>query len=259
MTGPSGQLLAHAAQARRKDLRDAVVAARKAFAGWSGATAYNRGQVLYRIAEMMEGRHEQFAAEVAAAEGGRSPRPPRRWTRPSTAGSGTPAGPTSTPRWPAARTRSPGRTSTSRCPSRPAWSALSRRRSRRCSGFVSVVAPVIDDRQHRRGAGLARAAAAGGVAGRGAGHLGPAGRGAQPAHRFGGRAAPWLASHRDVNCLDLTGVALADRVALRQAAADNVKRVFSPAGWTRRRTGTSRLAAFVETKTVWHPDRVSRR
>ena len=51
-------------------MRDAVVAARKAFAGWSGATAYNRGQVLYRVAEMLEGRREQFAAEVQAAEGG---------------------------------------------------------------------------------------------------------------------------------------------------------------------------------------------
>ena len=68
VTAPSGRLLAHAAQASRKDLRDAVSAARKAFAGWSGATAYNRGQVLYRIAEMLEGRREQFVAEVMAAE-----------------------------------------------------------------------------------------------------------------------------------------------------------------------------------------------
>ena len=68
VTTPSGRLLAHAAQASRKDLRDAVSAARKAFAGWSGATAYNRGQVLYRIAEMLEGRREQFVAEVVAAE-----------------------------------------------------------------------------------------------------------------------------------------------------------------------------------------------
>jgi acyl-CoA reductase-like NAD-dependent aldehyde dehydrogenase len=66
----SGDLLAHAAQASRKDLRDAVVAARKAFAAWSGATAYNRGQVLYRVAEMLDGRREQFAAEVAESEGG---------------------------------------------------------------------------------------------------------------------------------------------------------------------------------------------
>ena len=72
VTGPDGTLLAHAAQASRKDLRDAVTAARKAFAGWSRATAYNRGQVLYRIAEMLEGRREQFVAEIVAAEGGTS-------------------------------------------------------------------------------------------------------------------------------------------------------------------------------------------
>src|ERR1700761_6864917 len=64
------ELLAHAAQASRKDVRDAVVAARKAFGGWSKATAYNRGQILYRVAEMLEGRRGQFADEVAAAEGG---------------------------------------------------------------------------------------------------------------------------------------------------------------------------------------------
>lgn len=64
-----GKFLANAAHASRKDVRDAVAAARKAFPGWAGATAYNRGQVLFRIAEVMEGRREQFATEVAAAEG----------------------------------------------------------------------------------------------------------------------------------------------------------------------------------------------
>jgi acyl-CoA reductase-like NAD-dependent aldehyde dehydrogenase len=64
-----GSLLAHAAQASRKDVRDAVVAARQAVAGWSGASAYNRGQVVYRIAEILDGRRAQFAAEVGAAEG----------------------------------------------------------------------------------------------------------------------------------------------------------------------------------------------
>ena len=58
------------ARASRKDVRDAVRAARAAFAKWSGATGYNRGQVLYRVAEMLEGRRAQFVAEVAAAEGG---------------------------------------------------------------------------------------------------------------------------------------------------------------------------------------------
>src|SRR5690606_26384417 len=62
-----GNFLANAAKASRKDARDAVVAARKAFPGWSGAIAYNRGQILYRIAEMMEGRRAQFIDEVQAA------------------------------------------------------------------------------------------------------------------------------------------------------------------------------------------------
>ena len=74
VTSAKGELLAHAAQASRKDVRDAVVAARKAFGGWSKATAYNRGQILYRVAEMLEGRREQFADEVAAAEGGSAKR-----------------------------------------------------------------------------------------------------------------------------------------------------------------------------------------
>ncbi|MFZ2964827.1 MAG: aldehyde dehydrogenase family protein, partial [Rhodoglobus sp.] len=64
-----GAFLANAALASRKDARDAVVAARAAVPGWSGATAYNRGQVLYRIAELLEGRREQFAEELAAVDG----------------------------------------------------------------------------------------------------------------------------------------------------------------------------------------------
>jgi acyl-CoA reductase-like NAD-dependent aldehyde dehydrogenase len=66
--------LANACRASRKDLRDAVRAARKAFDGWADKTAMNRGQVLYRVAELMEGRREQFVAEVAAAEGLRDPK-----------------------------------------------------------------------------------------------------------------------------------------------------------------------------------------
>jgi hypothetical protein len=76
-----GRFLANAALASRKDVRDAVVAARKAQPGWARATAYNRGQVLYRVAEMLE-------ATPAA------PIPSPKWTLPSTAGSGMRAGPT---------------------------------------------------------------------------------------------------------------------------------------------------------------------
>jgi len=69
VTDTHGRFLANAARASRKDVRDAVVAARTAQPGWASATAYNRGQILYRVAEIMEGRREQFAAEVADAEG----------------------------------------------------------------------------------------------------------------------------------------------------------------------------------------------
>ena len=67
--GPDGRVLANAVRASRKDLRDAVRVARNAFPEWDGRTAMNRGQILYRTAEMMEGRRAQFEAEVAEAEG----------------------------------------------------------------------------------------------------------------------------------------------------------------------------------------------
>ena len=73
VAGADGTLLANACRASRKDVRDGVRAARKAFDGWASKTAMNRGQVLYRVAELMEGRREQFADEVALAEGIRAP------------------------------------------------------------------------------------------------------------------------------------------------------------------------------------------
>jgi acyl-CoA reductase-like NAD-dependent aldehyde dehydrogenase len=66
---PAGEPLANACRASRKDVRDAVRAARKASDGWAARTAMNRGQILYRVAELMEGRRAQFMAEVAAGEG----------------------------------------------------------------------------------------------------------------------------------------------------------------------------------------------
>jgi hypothetical protein len=71
---------------------------------------------------------------------------------------------------------------------------------------------------------------------------------------FTAELGPWLASHRDVNAIDLTGVAPGERVALQRAAADNVKRVYIPDDSDfEDEPGTERLTAFVETKTVWHP------
>ena len=70
MQDSKGKFVANAAKASRKDVRDAVVAARKAFPGWSGRTAYNRAQILYRIAEVMEDRRPQFVQAVQQSEGG---------------------------------------------------------------------------------------------------------------------------------------------------------------------------------------------
>ena len=69
VSAKDGTPLANACRGSRKDLRDAVRAARKAFPGWADRTAMNRGQILYRVAELMEGRRDQFVDEVAAAEG----------------------------------------------------------------------------------------------------------------------------------------------------------------------------------------------
>ena len=250
----SGALLAHAAQASRKDVRDAVVAARKAFPGWSAATAYNRGQVIYRVAEMLDGRREQFAAELAAAEGGTADEALRSvgdsidrivwyagWADKfaQVAGSANPiAGPYFN----------------FSLPEPTGVVAILAPQESSLLGFVSVLAPVLctgntavivaSERRPLPAVSLSEVLATSDLPGGVANVL----------TGFTNELAPWLASHRDVNAIDLTGVAAADRADLQRAAADNVKRVYIPAGedWTDE-PGTERLTAFVETKTVWHP------
>jgi len=254
VASPVGELLAHAAQASRKDVRDAVVAARKAFPGWSGATAYNRGQVLYRIAEMLDGRREQFAAEVRAAEGGSAAAAVATvehaidrwvwyagWADKYAQVTGS-ANPVAGPYFNFSLPEPTGVV----CALAPQKSSL--------LGLVSVVAPIITtgnttvivaSRERPLPAvSLAEVLATSDLPG-GAVNL---------LTGFPAELAPWLASHRDVNAIDLTGVDPADRPALQRAAADNVKRVFAPADedW-QPDPSTARLAAFVETKTVWHP------
>src|SRR5437879_3527269 len=67
--GAKGEFLAHVPRGSRKDVRDAVKAARGAFAGWAGKTAFNRGQILYRAAEMLEERHAEFVDAVVRSTG----------------------------------------------------------------------------------------------------------------------------------------------------------------------------------------------
>ena len=246
VTAPSGEVV-QAAQASRKDVRDAVVAARSAFGKWSGATAYNRGQILYRIAEMLEGRRAQFADYVGADEVDAAI---DLWVHyagwadkyAQVVGSTNPvAGPYFTFSLP-----EPVGVVAVLAPSSPSL-----------LGLVATVAPVIVTGNTAvvvasESAPLAAISFAevlatsdlpGGVINLLTG--------------FSAELAPWLASHRDVNALDLTGALPGARADLAAAAAENVKRVYVPKSSSAAKfpaaPGLSRLNAFVETKTVWHP------
>ena len=254
VTTAKGAFLANAALASRKDARDAVVAARAAQPGWSGATAYNRGQVLYRIAELLEGRHAQFTAEIAASEGVSAAVAGRQvdaavdtwvwyagWTDKfaQVAGSGNPvAGPyfnLSVPE--------PTGVVAIVAPQEATGASL--------LGFVSVVAPalvagntvvVIADEAHPLSAiSLAEVLATSDVPGGVVNVLT-----GSPAE-----IAPWLASHADVNALDLTGAGALDWVELEIAAADTLTRVIGPEPGVPDRS-LGRILALTETKTVWH-------
>jgi acyl-CoA reductase-like NAD-dependent aldehyde dehydrogenase len=255
VSSAAGEFLANAAAGSRKDVRDAVVAARAAFGGWSGATAYNRGQVLYRVAELLEGRRVQFASEVAAAEGLSSAEALAavdaavdRWVwyagwtdkvAQVLGGSNPVAGPylnLSTPE----PTGVVGVLA-------PADSSL--------LGLVSVLAPVLatgntavllaSETRPLPAVTLTEVLATSDV---------PAG----VVNVITGRlaeTAPRLASHADVNAIDLTGAPAELATELEIAAADNLKRVLRPAGepdWAAE-PGLERLRAFLEIKTVWHP------
>lgn len=250
-----GKLLANASLASRKDARDAVVAARKAFGGWSGRTAYNRAQIVYRIAEVLEGRREQFEAELRAAEGITAAKARTYvdaaidrlvwyagWADKLTQVVGN-ANPVAGPYFNLS-TPEPSGVIAVVAPKGPLL------------GLVSVVAPlivtgntvvVIASEAHpltaiTLGEVMATSDLPGGVVNVLTGSQ--------------AEIAPWLASHMDVNGIDLTGVTDADLAAeLEVAAADNLKRVRRPSpteDWLAE-PGLDRMTAFQETKTVWHP------
>jgi acyl-CoA reductase-like NAD-dependent aldehyde dehydrogenase len=253
-----GDFWANAAHASRKDARDAVSAARRAFPGWSAKTPYNRGQVVYRCAELLEGRRDQFVDDVRRGEGLTAYAADETVSRSidrlvwyagwadkvaAVVGSSNPvAGPYfdfSTPE------------------PTGVVAALAPQNSS-LLGLVSVVAPIIVTgntcvvtSSYRRpvpAVALAEVLATSDV---------PAG----VVNVLSGQLAdtvPTLASHMDVNAIDLTGAAGdAEHAAkLEEAAAENLKRVLrappQEPDWTSD-PGLTRLRAFLELKTVWHP------
>jgi acyl-CoA reductase-like NAD-dependent aldehyde dehydrogenase len=253
-----GRFVANAALASRKDARDAVSAARKAFPGWSGRTAYNRAQVVYRVAEVMEDRRPQFVDAVRQGEGGTAAAAANvvgaaidrlvwyaGWADKITQVVGN-ANPVAGPFFNLSTPEATGVVAVLA----PAGSSL--------LGLISVVAPVIvtgntvvvaasPDRPLPAvtfAEVLATSDVPGGVVNLLTGPL--------------SSTAPTLASHMDVNAIDLTGVAgdAEQAQALEVAAADNLKRVRrAPAAepdWSAD-PGLDRMTGFLEIKTVWHP------
>jgi len=250
-----GNFMANAALASRKDLRDAVVAARKGYTTWSKATAYNRGQVIYRIAEMLEGRRLEFVELIMISTGTSSKLATAEveaaidrlvhyagWTDKLAAVLGS-ANPVSSPYL---------------CYSAPEPTGVVGILAPTGSpllGLISVIAPVITggnscvviaaEQDPCVAITFAEVAATSDV---------PAG----VVNILTGKItelAPHLAAHADVNALDLTGASAELRESLEQAAAETVKRVYVPKGVPdfSAAPGTARLRAFLEIKTVWHP------
>jgi acyl-CoA reductase-like NAD-dependent aldehyde dehydrogenase len=253
VASPKGDFLANAALASRKDARDAVAAARGAVKGWSGATAYNRGQVLYRVAEILEGRRVQFVDEIVQQTGLSSSAATAevdeaidRWVWYAgwcdkfgqVAGNGNPvAGPyfnISVPE----PTGVVGVVA-------PQDTAL--------VGLVSAIAPalvtgnsvvvVASQRFPLSAISLAEVLATSDVPGGVVNVLT-----GSPAE-----IAPWLASHPDVHALDLVGAGDLDWIDLEIAAAETLTRVLPPEnGSNAAAPSLARITAFTETKTIWH-------
>ncbi|HEU4448931.1 MAG TPA: aldehyde dehydrogenase family protein [Gaiellaceae bacterium] len=229
---------ANVALGSRKDVRDAVRAARGAFPRWAGMTAYNRGQVLYRVAEMMEGRRAQFAELVGAdAEVDEAI---DRWVwyagwadkLAQVLGASNPvAGPYFNFTIP-----EPTGVVGIVAPEEPPLAGLVSRLAPAIVGGNAVVV-LASERRPLAAVTLAEVLATADVPG-GVVNLVT---GRKP------ELAPVLASHMDVNALDLAGAP--DEAELERLAADNVKRV------VRNGEGQSpwHAAAFLEMKTVWHP------
>jgi len=252
VTTPKGAFLANAAQGSRKDARDAVVAARSAVSGWSGATGYNRGQVLYRIAELLEGRRAQFVDEIVQSEGVSAAGAAvdaaidvwvwyAGWADKYAQVSGT-ANPVSGPYFNLSVPEPTGVV---------AAIAPQQRKGASLLGLAAVVAPVILTGNTvvvvanelaplsaiSLGEVLATSDVPGGVVNILTG---------SPAEM-----APWLAAHADVNALDLAGAGDLEWVDLQIAAAETLTRVLQPEPGIPS-PSLDRIGAFVEIKTVWH-------
>ncbi|HEV7768431.1 MAG TPA: aldehyde dehydrogenase family protein [Thermoanaerobaculia bacterium] len=258
VTGKGGELLANACRGSRKDLRNAVAAARKAQSGWSGKTAYNRGQILYRIAEVCESRAAELADELrqqgsTAAEAKKEVESVidrwvyyAGWSDKYTQLFGT-VNPVAGPYYNFTIPEPTGVVGVI-APELPALLGLVSRIAPALVGGNTVVAVTSESRPLAAitlGEIFQTSDVPGGVINLISG--------------IKSELVPWLAAHMDVNAIDTTGVATEAIEGVQKAAAENVKRVvhFDGAGigWSdgRRSQGPYAIFDFQEAKTVWHP------
>lgn len=250
----TGDFLANAAKGSRKDARDAVVAARSAFGGWAGTTAYNRGQVLYRIAELLEGRRAQFIDEIVASEGVSAADASAQvdeaidrwvwyagWADKYVQVAGN-ANPVSGPFFNLSVPEPTG-----------IVAIVAPQGAQSLLGLVSAIAPalvagntvvvVANENAPLSAISLSEVLATSDVPG-GVVNIVTG----SPAE-----ITPWLASHSDVNALDLVGAGDLDWVELQISAAETLKRVLPPeSGADAAAPALARILAFTELKTVWH-------
>ena len=244
-----GVFIANPCLASRKDLKDAVVAARTAQSGWSTATAYNRGQILYRIAEMLEGRSDQFAAEICELTGV-TPKKAKDeveasidllvwyagWTDKISALDGA-TNPVAGPYY------------NFTIPEALGVVGFIAPKKYSLLGFIAGIAPIVasgntvialaSESAPLPAMSFAEVVATSDV---------PAG----VINILTGKSvelAPWFASHMDIDGLDISGLESKLVAEVKKAGAQNLKRIHS----FKELATPGRILAFMESKTVWHP------
>ena len=244
-----GNFIANPSLASRKDLRDAVVAARGAHGGWSGATAFNRGQILYRIAEMMEGRTAQFVDEIVALEGV-TPSVAKKqveeaidlwvWYSGWCDKIGSIYGSTNAVSGSFYNFTIPEALGvvTVFAPAKPSLLGLVQSLAPVLAGGNTAI--VIASEKYPLGAITLSEALGTSDLPRGVVNI----LTGSPAE-----LAPWASSHMDIDGIDASGLSTAQEKDLRIAGADNLKRIFR----FKEAKSPQRVLSFMENKTVWHP------
>ena len=243
-----GVFIANPCLASRKDLKDAVVAARAAQSGWNKASAYNKGQILYRIAEMLEARRAQFVDEIVLVTGATKSKAEKEvtdsvdrlvwyagWSDKISSLSGA-LNPVAGPYYNFTVPESMG-VIAAIAPEAPSL-----------LGLIDAIAPIIvggntvvvlaSTKAPLSAMSFAEVIATSDV---------PAG----VINILSGKKdeiAPWMASHMDIDGFDISGLAAKSHGAIRIAGAENLKRIYSF-----KSADPGRILAFLENKTVWHP------